>query len=373
MNGDHRAPERHTGPGTSLRDLARARLGRRRRASSWDRTGGNKDFVTIRRGETATLLDTSGTGIITHLWVTTACEERNHLRKTVLRMWWDGEPDPSVEVPLGDFFGMGHALTRPFSSAALAMSAEDGKGLNCFFAMPFERAARIEVTNECAEHEVVFYYYIDYEEHDRLDDDLLRFHAQWRRENPCDGLTPTEAADLTNDEYIAGGINVGGAGNYVILDARGRGHYVGCNLNITNLRDTDAWNWYGEGDDMIWIDQDPEEWPPRLHGTGTEDYFDTAWAPTVFVATPYHGVTLPGGPNWSGHISLYRLHVQDPIMFERSIRVTIEHGHNNRRSDDYASTAYWYQTEPHAAFPPLLPVAERLPTAGETPRLEAPG
>ncbi|MDQ2832097.1 MAG: DUF2961 domain-containing protein, partial [Chloroflexota bacterium] len=120
---------------------------------------------------------------------------------------------------------VGHAQTRPFSSVALAMSAEDGKALNCFFAMPFARGARVEVTSECTEHEVLFYYYIDYEEHDRLDDDLLRFHTQWRRQNPCDGLPPDEAAALSNEELQLQGQNIGGAGNYVILDARGRGHY----------------------------------------------------------------------------------------------------------------------------------------------------
>lgn len=353
--------ERHTGPGTSLRDLARARPGRRRRASSWDRTGGNDDRLHIAPSGTATLLDVTGAGIVTHIWVTTDCKEPEHLRKVVLRMHWDGEETPSVEVPLGDFFGMGHAKTRPFSTAPLSMSAEDGKAFNCFFAMPFASGARITASSDCAEQEVLFYYYIDYEEHDRLDDDLLRFHAQWRRQNPCDGLTPGEAAALTNEEYQFGGANIGGEGNYAILEASGRGHYVGCNLNVTNLRRTEQWNWYGEGDDMIWVDQDRGDWPPRLHGTGTEDYFNTAWCPSQVMSAPYQGIPLPGGPNWSGQISLYRLHLEDPVLFERNIRVTIEHGHDNRRSDDYSSTAYWYQTEPHAPFSALLPVGERLP------------
>ena len=353
--------ERHTGPGTSLRDLARARPGRRRRASSWDRTGGNDDRLHIAPGGAATLFDAAGAGIITHIWVTTDCKEPDHLRKVVLRMYWDGEETPSVEVPLGDFFGMGHAKTRPFSTAPLSMSAEDGKASNCFFAMPFAAGARITASSDCADQEVLFYYYIDYEEHDRLDDDLLRFHAQWRRQNPCDGLAPGEVAALTNEEYQFGGANIGGEGNYAILEASGRGHYVGCNLNVTNLRRTEQWNWYGEGDDMIWVDQDRGDWPPRLHGTGTEDYFNTAWCPSQVMSAPYQGIPLPGGPNWSGQISLYRLHLEDPVLFERNIRVTIEHGHDNRRSDDYSSTAYWYQTEPHAPFPALLPVGERLP------------
>ena len=112
-------------------------------------------------------------------------------------------------------------------------------------------------------------------------------------------------------------------------------------------------NWYGEGDDMIFIDDD--EWPPSLHGTGTEDYFNTAFSPAVKFDSLYQGLTVPGGPNWSGKVSWYRFHVEDPIHFQKSIRVTIEHGHNNHRSDDYSSTAYWYQTEPHAAFPPVPP------------------
>jgi hypothetical protein len=149
----------------------------------------------------------------------------------------------------------------------------------------------------------------------------------------------------------------------VILDGPGGGHYVGCNLNIHNLRSTqpEAFDWYGEGDDMIFVDGEP--FPPSLHGTGTEDYFGTAWAPTQTYSSPYHGITLGGGPNWSGKSSLYRFHVEDPVRFERSIRVTIEHGHANRRSDDYSSTAYWYQAEPHQPFPPLADVGARLPRA----------
>lgn len=153
--------------------------------------------------------------------------------------------------------------------------------------------------------------------------------------------------------------NTTGDGNYVILEAHGKGHYVGCNLNIHNLRETREWNWYGEGDDMIFIDGEP--WPPSLHGTGTEDYFNTAWCPQQEVCTPYHGIILGGGPNWSGKISVYRYHIQDPVMFDESIKVTIEHGHNNHRSDDLSSTAYWYQSEPHLPFAPLPKVKDRMP------------
>ena len=153
--------------------------------------------------------------------------------------------------------------------------------------------------------------------------------------------------------------NLSGEGNYVILEAEGQGHYVGCNLNIQNLRKTNEWNWYGEGDDMIFIDGD--QWPPRLHGTGTEDYFNTAWCPTQEQCAPYHGVISPGGPNWADRVTLYRYHIEDPIQFSERIRVTIEHGHANHRSDDYSSTAYWYQAEPHKKFPKLPNVNKRAP------------
>jgi hypothetical protein len=191
-----------------------------------------------------------------------------------------------------------------------------------------------------------------------LPEGLGRFHAQWRRVNPCQGINES---GLTNEEFEFGGSNLTGDDNYVILDAQGQGHYVGCNLNVHNLRLTEKWNWYGEGDDMIFVDG--ELFPPSLHGTGTEDYFNTAWCPQQPYSSPYHGIILVRGPNWAGQVSLYRFHIEDPVCFQKSIRVTIEHGHATHRSDDYTSTAYWYQTEPHKKFPALLPVRERLPQA----------
>ena len=329
------------------------------RASSWDRTGGNDDRLTIRPGATAVLADVDRPGVVRHVWMTIACREEHYLRKIVLRAFWDGEEQPSIEAPIGDFFGIGHARMRNFVSLPLQMSPEDGKGFNCWFPMPFERA-RFEVENECAA-DVLLYYYIDYEVMD-VDPRMGRFHAQFRRENPTDGVSDE---GMTNDEFQLGGENVDGAGNYVILEALGEGHYVGCNLNIQNLRKTglNNFNWYGEGDDMIFVDG--EAFPPALHGTGTEDYFNTAWCPTQEYHAPYHGLTMPGEQNWWGKISMYRFHIEDPVRFRRSIRVTIEHGHANHRSDDYSSTAYWYQAEPHASFPALPPVAERLPREDE--------
>ena len=328
-----------------------------RRASSWDRSGGNDDRLHVGPGQTAVLADIEGPGCIKHIWVTVACEEPDYLRKLVLRACWDGEGNPSILAPLGDFFGIGHAQTRNFASLPLQMSPQEGKAFNCFFPMPFANGARIEVASECRDKQALLYYYIDYQLYDKPPEGVGRFHALWRRQNPCDGISEE---GLTNEQFEFGGHNTSGAGNYVILEAAGRGHYVGCNLNIHNLRQTEQWNWYGEGDDMIFVDGEP--FPPSLHGTGTEDYFNTAWCPSQPYSAPYHGITLPGGPNWSGKVSLYRLHIEDPVCFRRSIRVTIEHGHNNQRSDDYSSTAYWYQEEPHLPFD-LLSVEQRLPRA----------
>ncbi|MEG1706336.1 MAG: DUF2961 domain-containing protein, partial [Clostridia bacterium] len=138
----------------------------------------------------------------------------------------------------------------------------------------------------------------------------------------------------------------------------GKGHYCGCNINIHNLSTSNLWDWPGEGDDVIFIDGDPTR---TLYGTGTEDYVCQAWCPTENYSAPYHGLILGGKDNWKGKISYYRYHITDPVTFEKDIRVTIEHGHNNNRSDDWSTTAYWYQTEPHKPFSNILPVRERMP------------
>jgi len=344
---------------SALKNLALLREGKRQRISSYDKTGGNNDFIIIAPGKSQKISGIEGAGCINHIWMTlgeiTSTGTKDYLRKAVIRMKWDGEENPSVEVPIGDFFGMGHAQTKNFNSMPLSMGPEDGKSFNCFFAMPFSKKAEIEVFNEY-ENPIRLYFYIDYESYDKLSDPYLRFHSTWRRENPCKGINEK---DMSNEAFEFGGKNLTGKDNYLILEAKGNGHYVGCHLDIHNLRITDKWNWYGEGDDMIFIDGDI--WPPSLHGTGTEDYFNTAWSPTQEFHNPYYGIILPGGKNWSGKVSLYRYHIEDPVIFRDSIKVTIEHGHNNHRSDDYCSTAYWYQTEPHKIFEPLLPPDERLP------------
>ena len=344
---------------STLKNLALMRQGKRQRISSYDTSGGNNDFIIIKPGSSKIIAAIEGAGCINHIWMTLGeiaeTGTKNYLRKAVLKMKWDGEENPSVLAPIGDFFGMGHAQTRNFNSLPLSMGPEDGKSFNCFFAMPFSKEAQIEVINEY-EHPIRLYYYIDFESYDELSENYLRFHTSWRRENPCRGI---DEKGISNEAFEFNGDNKTGENNYLILDAKGKGHYVGCHLDIHNMRITDKWNWYGEGDDMIFIDGDI--WPPSLHGTGTEDYFNTAWSPTQEFNNSCYGIILPGDKNWSGKVSLYRYHIEDPVIFNNSIRVTIEHGHNNHRSDDYCSTAYWYQTEPHQKFEPMLPPDKRMP------------
>ncbi len=228
--------------------------------------------------------------------------------------------------------------------------------------MPFAEGARITLSNE-SEHALTHvYYYLDFEEC-AVGEEVLRFHAQWRREAPTKASVDLAAAGMSF-ERVNQEANLDGEGNYVILEAQGRGHFVGSSLSIDNLNPIPGFGWFGEGDDMIFIDG--EEWPPSLHGTGTEDYFCAAWGfPSGKYDGPYHGISLAGpdsGPlAYSGKWTVYRFHIEDPVHFEKSIRVTIEHGHANCHANDYASVAYWYQSEPHAPFPTLLLAAQRLP------------
>ena len=333
---------------SSLRNLAEIRDVRSARVSSYDRTGGNDDRLHIPPRATATLADISGAGCVTHIWTTIASSDPFHLRKIVLRIWWDDEDEPSVEAPVGDFFGLGHAQKTYFSSLPLQMFE---RGFNCWFPMPFATRARIEVENE-TDAEVIYYYYVDYEEYDQLEGDYGRFHTQWRRENPTTVSEPDSADEQGH------WCNTSGRPNYVVLEAEGRGHYVGCHLDV----DMPEPGWWGEGDDMFFIDGDT--WPPRIHGTGTEDYFCGAWnynrLDQTFCA-PYFGYHFKTNADYTGKHSQYRFHIEDPIRFQRSLLFSIEHGHANDKQGDWSSTAYWYQSEPHKPFPRLLPVEERLP------------
>lgn len=335
-----------------LESLATRRQGRSQRISSWDTTGRNRDCWTMEPKSTTTLANIPGSGVVRHIWFTISCEDENYLRKLVLRIYWDGMKSPSVETPVGDFFGVGHARVASFSSAVLNMSANPGQSqhaaMNCYLPMPFADGARFEIENECDVPVRSFYFYIDYDSLDRLPEDQLRFHAHWRRNNVCQ--PPAHQGKEPE-------VNLADKDNYLILEAQGAGHYVGCNLSVHNLYG----GWWGEGDDMFMIDG--EKWPPDMHGTGSEDYFSHAWGMQVQNAYIYNGVSYHAGQQfgYNERITVYRYHVCDPVIFHKSLRVSIEHGHANDRCDDYSSVAYWYQTLPHRKFPVFLKVADRLP------------
>jgi hypothetical protein len=367
---DHeREPVRFWQPNSPLSGLPYIKSGRSRRSSSWDQTGGNRDFHVVPPGEAHTLADLSGAGIIEHIWITTRCYSPQYLRKLVLEMFWDDSDTPSVRAPLGDFFGVGHATCTHYVSLPLSMVFGPRRGpkgpfaaaMNCYFPMPFRSRAHIQVRNESDAPVENLFFYIDYELTDEQpSDDVGLFHAHYRQATPC--IAIRHPSDNPNPApWELPGVNLTGEDNYVILDTQGTGHYIGCVLSIDNFDVANQpYTWPGEGDDMIFIDG--EKWPPSLHGTGTEDYFNAAWGfPSGAYAGPYHGVTLASSvQEHFGLWSMYRFHIEDPIRFSKSIRVTIEHGHANDQGNDYSSVAYWYQREP-AALPDLDPVENRLP------------
>ncbi|HZP04481.1 MAG TPA: glycoside hydrolase family 172 protein [Terracidiphilus sp.] len=320
--------------------LARLRNYKNRRSSSWDRSGGNADWVTVEPGQSATIFEVSGAGVVTHIWFTISSPDSMHLKNLVLRAWWDGESSPSVEAPIGDFFGLGLGEYFVYQSELLAVAPI--KALNAYFEMPFSTAARMTVTNEGKMPTRSLYFAIDYVTLPSLPDGLGRFHAQYRQSNPCKGISSS-------------GKNLNGQDNYVFMEATGRGHFVGVTHAVLQNQN----GWFGEGDDMIFIDGDTT---PTINGTGSEDYYNGAWD---FGGQPF-GFQHNGAPyvvdpeRIGGRYCLYRWHTESPIAFEKSIRVTIEHGAANDRADSFCSTAYWYQTEPHAAFPALPAAADRI-------------
>ena len=297
--------------------------------SSNDTTGGNADFIPIKKDQTAVLADIRGAGVISRIWVTISSPDKYFLRRILLRMYWDGEKTPSVEVPVGDFFGTGFEYTH-YLSALVGMSSG---GYYSYFPMPFSDGARIEAVNETGQGVGAFYYHIDYQQLQSLESNLGRFHAQWRREPRTERGKP-----------------------YTILEAEGRGQFVGLNLNMQGYREKQLW--FLEGDEFIYVDG---EKVPSIRGTGTEDYFTSGWYFNKGTyAGPYHGLIIKDD-TLNSRIAAYRFHIGDQIPFQKSIKVTIEHGHANEELGDYSSVAYWYQTEPHKSFTGILPSHQRIP------------
>jgi D-arabinan exo alpha-(1,3)/(1,5)-arabinofuranosidase (non-reducing end) len=323
-----------------------------KRSSSYDRSGGNADYRPLGPGETLTVLDDSGPGAITHLWFTIASDEQFHLKKLVLRIFWDSESTPSVEAPIGDFFGLGLGEYFLYQSAPLSIAPD--KALNSFFIMPFQKHARITVSNDGSQKVDALYYNIDYRACAKpLPADTLYFHAQYRQATPNHGWT-SDWKD-NGDPKVDKRANLSGEDNYVWMEATGRGQFAGVTMSVFQNQDY----WWGEGDDMFFVDG---EKTPSINGTGSEDYFLGAWDfGTHSFSYPLFGAHIVGEERAGGHSSLYRFHLDSPITFTKSFKASIEHGHANHRSDNFYSVAYWYQTEPHASFPSLPAVGDRLP------------
>jgi len=322
--------------------MARMREYKCHRSSSWDTTGGNADFRPVDPGASLTLLDVKGPGVITHIWFTINSNDQMHLKNLVLRAWWDGESSPSIEAPIGDFFGLTLGEYFNYQSALLVVAPQ--KALNCYFQMPFDSAAKITLTNEGKVRTNNLYFAVDYTTVAALPSNLGRFHAQYRQSAPC-----KKSADTS-------GKNLNGSDNYVFFEATGRGHFVGVTQGV--LQNADGW--FGEGDDMIFIDGEPQ---PVINGTGTEDYYNGAWDfyGNAFANMRQGAPFIIDPERTGGRYCLYRWHTESFITFEKSIKVTIEHGHANDRADNFYSVGYWYQTEPHAEFPQLPPPEARVP------------
>ena len=344
--------------------LAQIRRNRRtHRVSSWDKTGRNSDWWIIQPGEARVLADLRGPGQITHIWFA----QPKHYREVLLRITWDDASQPSVLCPVGDFFGLGNGIANSYQSALFSASANSnnqmaydpatgrsrdvGCALNSYVPMPFRKRALIELVNQSDEPHAKWFY-IDYETFTNgADKTLGYFHAEFRRTNPFRGWggelpINTAAVDVQNKERFAH------ANNYVILDTKGTGQYIGCNLSVANI----CGGWWGEGDDMIWVDG--YHWPPDLHGTGSEDYFNQAWGmqPNAYWR---NGSSIFEGQT-GGYQTSYVFHLENPVYFQKEIKVTIECGHGNHLTNDLSSVAYWYATKPTGvATPP--PVQQRRP------------
>nr|HXJ91845.1 glycoside hydrolase family 172 protein [Terriglobia bacterium] len=325
------------------------------RSSSYDRSGGNGDYRSLKAGETLTIFDADGPGEIRHIWTTLPpWSEAYHLKKVVLRMYWDDEATPSVETPIGDFFGLGLGTYTVFQSALLVVAPD--QALNSYFHMPFSNHGRITVTNEGSKEISDYYWNIDWVRLPSLPPQTAYFHAQYRQCTPCQGWYKGNfyGNDFTEARKDPRWLNKSGEDNYVFLEARGDGQLVGVTLSVFE----NQWGGWNEGDEMIWIDGEPE---PRIHGTGGEDYFNGAWGFSKLYSFPLVGLTEFHGWEPGARFSMYRWHLEAPVRFRKSIRYTIEDGHANLRSDNLYSVAYWYQKEPHAPFPPLPPVEQRIP------------
>jgi len=337
--------------GRSMRATSAMRVGEIRRGPEGDRDAGerrydpkadprgdddvqsNWDNFNVPPGGTHVLLDEQGPGVITHIWITFLGPEpqdwapqgsADH-QELMLRMYWDGNPRPAVEAPVGDFFA--NCFGQRSEVISVPVIVEGGDSYNSFWRMPFRKSARVEIENQSRKPLSLLYFNIDWIRLDSLPNNTPYFYAQYRQEYP-----------------------VRKGEDYLVLETSGKGHYVGTVMGV-RMRSP---SWFGEGDEKIYIDGESK---PSIWGTGTEDYFLSAWGLQT-TGTPYFGVPFFDERSIGGHTSAYRWHLHDPIVFNSGIKVALEHrgwiskDENpeykatswNEREDDYASVAFWYQT-----------------------------
>lgn len=286
--------------------------------------------VRIKAGTTFLMANIQGPGVIQHIWMTPDGDNRMN----ILRIYWDGEEEPSIECPAGDFFACGMGPYTKVNSLAVCVNPKSG--FNCYWSMPFRKSCKITMTN-IAEKDMTLYYQVDYALTD-VPKDMAYLHAQFRRVNPLPDKT-----------------------DYTIVDGiEGKGQYVGTYM-IWGSNSTPGW--WGEGEIKFFMDGDKKF--PTICGTGTEDYFCGSYG----FANPKGGGYLEYNTAYAGmpqvitgehpRFGLYRWHITDPIRFEQDLRVTMQSlgwkggGRYLPLKDDLSSVAFWYQTEPHKPFPKL--------------------
>ncbi len=317
-----------------MEDLARSQNFSAARVSSYQRQGGPRDNYWIpTTGEEVTLADITGPGAITHIWMT----HRGGGRDLILRFYWEGSQSPSVEAPIGDFFGVAMGVNATVNSAPIQVSSE-GRARNCWWYMPFNRSARLTVSATRAENNrtrstVPLYFYVDYRVYAAPIKDIHYFHARFLETDP-----PVRGTPVT------------------LLEANGDGHFVGVVMGHRARMK----GWFGEGDDIITVDGQV-----GFLGTGTEDYFCDAWGFRVFTSL-YHGVPVMEGRDVGNRLSAYRFHILDPIPFRRSFTFEIEHWPwisvlPNSGRGYYSSLGFWYQKNVHAPWPRLEKIVSNGP------------
>jgi len=293
-------------------------------------------------GETTVLADLTGPGVVTHMWVTIADNEYGWPRLLRLRVYYDGSATPSVDAPIGDFFAVGHGFEAKVKSV-MVVDSSDGRARNSYWPMPFRKSCRITVTNEGHRRCANLYYHVDWEKLPSLPANTPYFHARYRQALPA----PADGKP------------------YEFLSVTGKGHYVGTVLSVVQAEA----GWFGEGDDFFWVDGEKY---PSIEGTGSEDYFNDAWGLHVNDA-PYYGVTVAEGTGLGSRMTAYRWHLVDPVPFQKSLKVEIEHkgwtfnadgavkSGFGERVDLYSSVAFWYQEGIAQDQPPVPYGSARLP------------